>query len=230
MRPARRAGRPKAQSSDVIRERILFEAERLFAEGGYEGTSIRNVAAACGCQLQAVGYHFGQKEQLFDTVVARRAKVMNAMRAEALAAMRAEVRGKAIPIDRLVRAYVSPFIESANGGDEGWRNYAALMGRLANSKLGTSIIARHYNETARSYIVEFKRSLPRASERSVVNGVLFMIASMLGICADTGRAGDLSEFETDGDTADLERLVNFTVAGLLALEQRDSARRSKRTR
>jgi AcrR family transcriptional regulator len=228
MRPARKVGRPKAHSSDITRERILFEAERLFAEGGYDGTSIRDVAAASGCQLRAVGYHFGQKEQLFDTVVARRAKVMNMMRAEALAGMRKAVKGSAIPVDELVRAYVMPFIHSANSGDEGWRNYAALMGRLANSKLGTSIIARHYNETARSYIAEFRRSLPLATERSVVSGVLFMIASMLGICADTGRAEDLSKSRPDGQDADLERLVGFTVAGLRALEQADSSRRSKR--
>lgn len=220
MRPARKAGRPKAQSSEITRERILLEAERLFAERGYDGTSIRNVASACGCQLQAIGYHFGQKEQLFDTVIGRRAKVMNTMRAEALVAMREAARGGIIPIDQLARAYVVPFIASANSGDEGWRNYAALMGRLANSKLGTSIIARHYNDVARDYIVEFKRSLPGAGERSVVNGFLFMVAAMLGICADTGRAADLS----DGGAGrprmeeDLAQLVTFTVAGLKALE------------
>ena len=226
-RTVRKVGRPKAQSSDSTRERILFEAEKLFAAGGYDGTSIRDVASACGCQIQSIGYHFGQKDQLFDTVIARRAKIMNTIRSTALTSLRGSAGSGVLPVEYLVRAYVSPFIASANSGDEGWRNYAALMGRLANSKLGTDTIARHYNDMAKAYISEFRRSLPLASEISVVNGMLFMVASMLAICADTGRAKQLSNSVSimqDGQTRaddELERLVTFIVAGFRALEQSD---------
>ncbi|CAA9412384.1 MAG: Transcriptional regulator, AcrR family, partial [uncultured Rubrobacteraceae bacterium] len=37
--------------------RILDAAERLFAERGFEGTSIRAVTAEAGANLAAVGYH-----------------------------------------------------------------------------------------------------------------------------------------------------------------------------
>jgi AcrR family transcriptional regulator len=218
-RPTRKLGRPKAQSADLTRERILNEAERLFAEGGYDGTSIRDVAAAADCQIQAIGYHFGQKEQLFDTVVARRAQVMSEMRVESLRRLKAAAGDAPVPLESLVRAYVRPFIASAQSGDPGWRNFAALMGRLANSKLGTAVIARHYNVVAREYVAEFRRTLPTASERSIVEGVLFMVAAMLAICADTGRADDLSDI-AEGSVVtdrDLDRLVAFVVGGLNAL-------------
>lgn len=219
VRPARKLGRPKAQSADLTRERILNEAERLFAEGGYDGTSIRDVAAAADCQIQAIGYHFGQKEQLFDTVVARRARVMSEMRVEALRRLKAAAGDAPVPLEALVRAYVRPFIASAQSGDPGWRNYAALMGRLANSKLGTAVIARHYNAVARDYVIEFKRTLPSASERSIVEGVLFMVSAMLAICADTGRADDLSDVAGGSVVSDedLDRLVTFVVGGMSAL-------------
>jgi AcrR family transcriptional regulator len=226
-RASRKVGRPKAQSSDSTRERILFEAEKLFAARGYDGTSIRDVASACECQIQSIGYHFGQKDQLFDTVISRRAKIMNTIRETALTSLRASAGHGVLPVEYLVRAYVSPFIASANSGDEGWRNYAALMGRLANSKLGTDTIARHYNEMAKSYIAEFRRSLPKASEASIINGMLYMVASMLAICADTGRASQLSEnlnidgIEQPRADNELERLVTFVVAGFRALEQSD---------
>lgn len=192
---------------------------------------MRDVAAASHCQLQAVSYHFGQKDQLFDTVVRRRAAVMTDLRVRALASMRLQTKGEPIDVPRLIRAYVEPFIASANDGDHGWRSYAALMGRLANSQLGTEVIARHYDATARSYIEEFSRSLPDATEHVIVEGFMFMVASMLSICAATGRKERLSKATVaeDSTEADLEMLVTFLAAGFNALAAaRRSTRRSKR--
>lgn len=46
------------------RERLLHEAVRLFGEGGYEGTSVRQVAEAAGMSAASVIHHFGSKENL----------------------------------------------------------------------------------------------------------------------------------------------------------------------
>lgn len=48
-----------------LRERILIEATRLFAQRGYAGTSVREVADRAGCTKPAVYYHFRSKERLF---------------------------------------------------------------------------------------------------------------------------------------------------------------------
>lgn len=217
--PRRKPGRPKGVSSDETRERILDAAERIFADQGYDGAALRDIAAAAGVQLHAVGYHFGPKEALFDTVIARRSTIMTELRLSALTAAKAAVGGDPIPIDRLVRDYISPFVLSAGQGDPGWRTYAALMGRLANSPLGTEIIARHYDATARAYLAEFRRALPRVSEPDVIDGFSAMVAAMLSVCADTGRPARLAEgrdsFRSPSDS--LETLVRFQSAGFLAL-------------
>jgi len=49
----------------VTRERILVEAETLFAEKGYEAVSIREITGAAECNLAAVNYHFGTKQNLY---------------------------------------------------------------------------------------------------------------------------------------------------------------------
>lgn len=46
------------------RERILREAEKLFASKGYEGVSIRDIARACGVSNAALYYHFESKEAI----------------------------------------------------------------------------------------------------------------------------------------------------------------------
>lgn len=222
-RAGRRPGRPRGRSSTLTRERILDAAERLFAENGYDGTSIRDIASAGKCQMQTVSYHFGQKDRLFDSVVRRRAAVMTDLRVRALDSLRSQAGGCPIDVRRLVRAYVEPFIASAGDGDPGWRNFAALMGRLANSSLGTEVIGRHYDATARSYIEELSRSLPRAPEPAIVEGFMFMVASMLSICADTGRMEQLSASSADKSTeALLDSLVTFLAAGFHALADRSA--------
>lgn len=214
----RKPGRPKGGRSSQTREGILDAAELLFADRGYDGASIRDVAAEAQLQVHSIGYHFGPKESLFDAVVARRAQIMTRLRCEALNAARREAGSQTIPVRELVRAYVSPFIKSASHGDPGWRNYAALMGRLANSPLGTEIIAKHYDETARDYITELKRSLSGADPEDVVEGFSAMVAAMLGICAATGRPERLSGRAAPRTPEDsFETLVRFHTAGFLAL-------------
>jgi len=53
------------KNSDPTRERILEEAERLFAQKGYDAVTVREITNAAGTHLAAVNYHFGNKENLY---------------------------------------------------------------------------------------------------------------------------------------------------------------------
>jgi AcrR family transcriptional regulator len=215
----KRAGRPTGRHPDETRERILNAAEELFANNGYNGTSLRDVARAAELQTAAIGYHYPTKEELFDTVVRRRALVMSEWRQRVLKDMRLRHGSKAIALDELVRAYVQPFYESASHGDAGWRYYAVLMGRLANSPLGTEVIARHYDATAHDYLKEFKRALPGVAAPAVIDGFTFMVASMLALCAGTGRSQRLAGARAAKRPLNepFGHLVTFLVAGFMAL-------------
>jgi AcrR family transcriptional regulator len=50
---------------DPVRSRLLAVAEDLFSRRGYEGVSIRAIAAKAKANLGAVTYHFGTKEALY---------------------------------------------------------------------------------------------------------------------------------------------------------------------
>ena len=51
---------------------IIESTEKLFAEKGYEGTSVRDIALAAGVNLAMVSYYFGSKEKLFQAIFAHR--------------------------------------------------------------------------------------------------------------------------------------------------------------
>lgn len=55
--------RPSEQED--ARARLIDAAIKLFAEKGYEGTSVRDLATAAGVNVAAVSYHFGSKDELY---------------------------------------------------------------------------------------------------------------------------------------------------------------------
>ena len=55
--------------SEITRERIIKAAERLFAERGYDGTSIRAIVAKAKVNQAAINYHFDGKDGLYREVL-----------------------------------------------------------------------------------------------------------------------------------------------------------------
>ena len=55
--------------SEITRNRILRTAVKLFAESGYEATSIRTLAAKAHVNQAAINYHFKTKDGLYREVL-----------------------------------------------------------------------------------------------------------------------------------------------------------------
>ncbi len=53
------------RSAEETRDSILNAAGELFAEKGYTATTVRDICGAAGVNLQAIGYHFGDKSKLY---------------------------------------------------------------------------------------------------------------------------------------------------------------------
>ena len=66
--PKRRRGRPRAGESDA-RDRILAAAIEEFAESGYDGATMRAIAARAGVDSALVHHHFGTKADLFGEAI-----------------------------------------------------------------------------------------------------------------------------------------------------------------
>src|SRR6476661_10449390 len=58
-----------SRPSEITRDRILKTAVRLFAERGYEATSIRTLAAKAHVNQAAINYHFKTKDGLYREVL-----------------------------------------------------------------------------------------------------------------------------------------------------------------
>ena len=58
------------------RDHILEAAEELFAEFGYDGTSVRALATKAGVNIAMISYYFGSKEKLFEALIEHRASFL----------------------------------------------------------------------------------------------------------------------------------------------------------
>jgi AcrR family transcriptional regulator len=61
----------RTRRSDVSRERILEAATELFAQRGYAGAGVDQLAARSGIAKTAIYYHFGNKEGLLAAALAQ---------------------------------------------------------------------------------------------------------------------------------------------------------------
>src|SRR6202035_715232 len=87
----------RAVQGRATRGQLIEVATRLFAEHGYEGTSIEAVLSAAGVSRGALYHHFAGKEALFEAVVA---DVSDRVTIELAAA----VRDCTDPVDALLTA------------------------------------------------------------------------------------------------------------------------------
>ncbi len=57
--------------TDTTRERIVEAAGEIFAERGYDLTTVRDICQAAGANVAAVNYYFGDKQRLYVEAVVR---------------------------------------------------------------------------------------------------------------------------------------------------------------
>lgn len=75
--------RPKRDDPEA-RAKILAAAERLFAEQGFAGVGIRQIAAAAGASGAMIHYYFGNKEGLYLAIIENAAATVRGLIADAM--------------------------------------------------------------------------------------------------------------------------------------------------
>lgn len=119
--------------SAATHDRILDAAERLFAEHGVAGTSVRAITDQAQVNVAAVNYHFGSKENLVRAVIARRVTGLEAARASALDKVEATAarEGRAPTVHDLVESLIAPVFAQALSEEVGWSHFIRFLSRLA---------------------------------------------------------------------------------------------------
>jgi len=92
-----------------VRDRLLDSAEVLFCEHGFEGASIRDIAAAAACNIASVNYYFGGKEKLYEEVWRRHLIPMRDARVASIENVMSQSEGQP-QLEVLLRSFADTFV------------------------------------------------------------------------------------------------------------------------
>lgn len=197
--------------------RILDEAERLFAERGFEATSLREITAAANVNLAAVNYHFHSKDELIRAVVARRIEPLNRKRL----AMLEEVMNKP-SLETVMHAFYAPVVEMHR--DPTCR-FPPLMGRIfAEPGPVRKFFLEQMSPTARRFTEVLQGLLPGLPPKVLFWRVHFSVSILAFTMAGAHVLDALSKGTCDPtDVEDTtRRMVEYACAGLRAPLHGDS--------
>jgi AcrR family transcriptional regulator len=213
----RKPGRPREIDSTDLRDRILDAAELEFADHGYSGARMRDIAARAGVNPALIGYYNGSKGELFEEVIRRKgARIAAARHAnlDALLARTSEPR-----VREIVRAYLQPQWDMKESGPLG-AAFVRLQARLHAEPEARALRLRReiYDPTAKRYITVLAAALPHLSLEEVSLRMAFLVGTYLFMLNDLGRLSDLSDGQvtTLEKEALLDHLQRFLAAGLRA--------------
>jgi AcrR family transcriptional regulator len=213
-----RSGMNNALRRTDTKQRILDSAERLFADNGFGGTSLRSIIGDAKVNLAAIHYHYHSKEALVDAVILRHLEPINRQRIELLDAAELQAGPESPSFEAVIEAFVAPALrvtpEQPNSD-----TFARLLGRiLASDK---SLFSQS-NEKVADVLGRFMHALQNASAGLPRAELLWRMQFMSGALALTLLRGQNLVVMSHGlcdpsyveDT--IRRLVAFTAAGFRA--------------
>jgi AcrR family transcriptional regulator len=202
------------------RRRILDAAEKLFADRGFHGVSVREIAREAGVDVALVSYHCGRKHDLFETVFLRRAELLNRERREMLAACRQAAAPGPPDLEAVIDAFTHPLLNRSARGGPGWKRYFALVAQVNNSpELAPIGMTKFFDPVVQEFIAALREALPEAAEEDIYWSYHFLSGALTLTFAETGRIDQLSGGVCRSNDLDSvhARLVPYAAAGFRRL-------------
>ena len=231
MAEAQLARTGKARDSRDTKERLLDAAERLLAERGFEGTSLRAVTQAAGTSVSAANYHFGSKEELLRATLLRRVEPLNRRRLACLDDLEHAAGDAPLSVEAILDAYLRPLFAERSAGGEAPSTVRFVAARLYSDPpdLVSALKQELFGEVSRRYLDALSRALPGRSRAELGLRFQFAVGSMVHVMSGNltdaphlkeAAAGDgggpRGDADLLSDTSVLRHMVAFLAAGLRA--------------
>src|SRR6187551_3515630 len=118
--------RTRAEQRATTVKTILDTSEDLFAQLGYFGVTIKDVADRMGIHPALIHYYFDGKQALFDAVFERRVGYAVTLRTAELDAYEARIKGRPT-VEGALRAYYDGAFDVYISDEEAWRNFGRIF-------------------------------------------------------------------------------------------------------
>jgi len=214
-------------SAGLTKEKLLDAAEVLFAEHGFDATSVRDITRRAEANLASVNYHFGSKEELLAAVFARRVGPINLERLELLEQLqqRYAQQNRQVPLVELSRALLAPALSRIGELTSGSGQFLRLVGRAhsdSNAKMRL-IFKEQFTEVFHRFLVAFQQSATHLNQLVLMQRLHFMVGAMAHVMAMSSTEDDESLGISLNPEHVMEELIHCCTAMLEAAPIEGSA-------
>jgi len=202
---------------DSTREKLLSSAVQLFAERGFDGVSVRDIANAAGVNSGLVAYYFGGKKKLLSEVYMRYCTLLNLERTRLLQQFNDQKNGPTL--EQILEAFIRPSLKvttDKHGRSEFTRLRAILSGE--NSALLERLIAENFDKSSHMFVVALSKCLPHLTREDVLWRFHFLLGAIYYTASGPHRIRELSKGKCDPSDpiASAREMIPFLAAGFRA--------------
>ncbi|PZV18844.1 MAG: TetR/AcrR family transcriptional regulator [Pseudanabaena sp.] len=196
------------------KEQIIMVAERLFAEHGFDGTTLRNVVSEAGVNLAAVSYHFGSKEDLYRAVVAKYARPVVDQELYLLSELQKGL--EPISVEGILTALIKPSLVILSQHADSHLVTAQFMGRCRTEPEPIQSIANEeYDAASQAFLDVLQRILPDQSRSQLSWKLDLVIAALIRVLTEAGKPFALLKSNSSSDIEETtQQLVRFLSPGM----------------
>jgi AcrR family transcriptional regulator len=207
---------PTQRNAAMTRQRIVQAAEMEFADHGFDGVSVRQIALRAEVPVALINYHFGSKEGLYRAIFEARAPMIVDQRIAGLrlADMEADRERK---VEMIVKAVLVPNLHMRS--TEKNSSYARILAREVSDPKShhRKVIEEFFDPIAYRVIEALQKAMPDRTIEEINWGYQAMLGVMVYTMADTGRISRLSggRCDPEDEMATATHLVALMKAALL---------------
>ena len=167
--------KPRSDAAEYLK----LVAQRLFAERGVDGVTVREIAEAAGQKNHAaVGYHFGSKENLVRELVVDGAALIDERRNRLLDAL--EAGGGPSSVAQVVDALIYPSVGLADDGmqEDSYTRFIVMLA-MTHRELFMDALQNRWNSGYQRCLEHLRRLMPDMPD-VVKNQRFVFLGSYLG--------------------------------------------------
>jgi AcrR family transcriptional regulator len=164
----------------LTKARLLDVAERLFADHGVDGTSLRQITKEAETNLAAVNYYFSSKDGLIAAVFARRLEPLSVEQSALLDAVEQGAGEQPARLEDVLRAIIQPAVIGEGSLHKGHEPFRRLMGRVftePGSQLQL-LVKNQFEKVSQRFDRLLTRSLPQLSPEEVFWRRQFLVGAL----------------------------------------------------
>ncbi len=209
------------QPNDITRDRLLDQAERLFAEKGYDAVSVRTITHAAECNLAAVNYHFGSKMTLYLEVFRQRWVPRTRRIRGCVLSMLSETQFP--EVKDVARAVACAFLEGPISDEERRRHVQLMQREMTTPTEALDMVVNEVMVPFQKELGQFVRPhLPadvdeeslRLSLLSILGMTLYFTIARPAVSRLTGR-----EYDDAFKSRLIDHITAFSIDGINALKK-----------